>query len=702
MKHYLALIGVAVLCSMRATAADASQRFQATLTGAQQVPPVVTSATATGTVLLNDAEDQITVNLTFANLTSNANAAHIHGPAASGSNAGILFPFSGVPTATSGSIPPQTFAISAPQVTQLKAGQFYFNIHSDNFPGGEIRGQILIAPSKKFVGTLTGSQQAPPTSSTATGSGTVLLTATENSITAGMSFSNLTSNANMAHIHGPAAPGANAPILFPFSSVPASTSGSIPEQTFSINSTQVTDLKAAQHYFNIHSDTFPGGEIRGQILDAPTQLFSATLSGRQETPFNVSGATGTGTVLLSAAEDQITVNLSFSGLSGNATAAHIHGPAPVGTPAGILFPLSGVPSATSGTIPQQTFSITPTHVTELKTGQLYFNVHSGSFPDGETRGQILIAPVQKFVATLNGAHEVPPNGSTATGAGSLFLNPPEDQITVNGSFSGLSSAASAAHVHGPAPEGVNAPILFPLDGVIAVTSETIPDQTFAITAAQVAQLKSGQFYMNVHSGSFSGGEIRGQFAAIPALTVAKAGTSNGTVTSSPAGIVCGADCREAYDSGTMVTLTAGAPPSGAFFAGWSGGGCSGAGSCVVALNADTTVTAAYSTTAFTFTDDPLSAGVTIKAVHITQLRDAINTLRANNQLPAFVFTDPVLTVGSTPIKAVHVTELRSALDAVYAARGRALPMYTNPSLTAGQTVLAVHISELRLAARNVE
>jgi hypothetical protein len=125
----------------------ADRRFQATLTGAQQVPVVASNGTGIGTVVLNSAETQITVNLTFSGLTSNANAAHIHGPGAAGTNAGVLFDFSGVtPVATSGTIPQQTFAITPTQVTQLKAGQYYFNIHTGNFGGGEIRGQILTAP----------------------------------------------------------------------------------------------------------------------------------------------------------------------------------------------------------------------------------------------------------------------------------------------------------------------------------------------------------------------------------------------------------------------------------------------------------------------------------------------------------------------------------------------------------------------------
>ncbi|MBI3031702.1 MAG: fibronectin type III domain-containing protein, partial [Candidatus Rokubacteria bacterium] len=56
-----------------------------------------------------------------------------------------------------------------------------------------------------------------------------------------------------------------------------------------------------------------------------------------------------------------------------------------------------------------------------------------------------------------------------------------------------------------------------------------------------------------------------------ALTVVKAGTASGTVTSAPAGITCGTDCSEPYASGTAVTLTA-TPATGAVFGGWSGGG----------------------------------------------------------------------------------------------------------------------------------
>jgi hypothetical protein len=77
------------------------------------------------------------------------------------------------------------------------------------------------------------------------------------------------------------------------------------------------------------------------------------------------------------------------------------------------------------------------------------------------------------------------------------------------------------------------------------------------------------------------------------LTVKKTGDGAGTVTSSPAGIECGAKCAASYEEGTVVTLTAKAA-GGSTFNGWSGGGCHHGGkTCTVTVTADTTVTATF-------------------------------------------------------------------------------------------------------------
>jgi hypothetical protein len=84
------------------------------------------------------------------------------------------------------------------------------------------------------------------------------------------------------------------------------------------------------------------------------------------------------------------------------------------------------------------------------------------------------------------------------------------------------------------------------------------------------------------------------------LTVQKSGAGSGTVTSSPAGISCGSTCSASFASGSTVTLTA-TPASGSTFTGWSGGGCSGTGTCQVTLSASTTVTATFAVQNFTLT-----------------------------------------------------------------------------------------------------
>ena len=66
----------------------------------------------------------------------------------------MTFPLTGVPAATSGAIPEQTYPVTPAQIASLEAGQMYFNIHTSAFPGGEIRGQIFVVPEPAMLGLL--------------------------------------------------------------------------------------------------------------------------------------------------------------------------------------------------------------------------------------------------------------------------------------------------------------------------------------------------------------------------------------------------------------------------------------------------------------------------------------------------------------------------------------------------------------------
>jgi hypothetical protein len=101
-------------------------------------------------------------------------------------------------------------------------------------------------------------------------------------------------------------------------------------------------------------------------------------------------------------------------------------------------------------------------------------------------------------------------------------------------------------------------------------------------------------------------------------------------------------------------------------------------------------------TTFLFTDDPLLAQQTkVKVVHLNELRQAVNALRAAAGLPAASFTDPVIS-NTTKIKAAHTQELRTALNQARTTLGLSGVTFTDAALSTGVTkVRAVHFAELR-------
>lgn len=98
----------------------------------------------------------------------------------------------------------------------------------------------------------------------------------------------------------------------------------------------------------------------------------------------------------------LTVDLDFSGLTGNASAAHIHGFAPPGSNAGVLVGLT-LSGTTSGTITGSWAPGSQVAVDNLFNGLTYINLHSSSFPGGELRGQLTPVPEPSSFAALAGA-----------------------------------------------------------------------------------------------------------------------------------------------------------------------------------------------------------------------------------------------------------------------------------------------------------
>jgi hypothetical protein len=117
-----------------------------------------------------------------------------------------------------------------------------------------------------------------------------------------------------------------------------------------------------------------------------------------------------------------------------------------------------------------------------------------------------LAQMQTFKADLKGSEEVPPNTSSGSGTITATFDPASKQLSWEGTVTGLSGNATAAHFHGPAEKGKNAGILVPAPGV---TTGAFKGQA-TLTDAQVQALTGGMTYFNVHTQANPGGELRGQ------------------------------------------------------------------------------------------------------------------------------------------------------------------------------------------------
>jgi hypothetical protein len=112
--------------------------------------------------------------------------------------------------------------------------------------------------------------------------------------------------------------------------------------------------------------------------------YKATLNAKSEVPPNPSTATGTADIDYDPASKKLSWKLTYSGLSGPATAAHFHGPAEAGKNAGVAV---AIPNA--GTSPAEgSATLTDAQASDLAAGKYYVNVHTQANPGGEIRGQV--------------------------------------------------------------------------------------------------------------------------------------------------------------------------------------------------------------------------------------------------------------------------------------------------------------------------
>jgi CHRD domain len=140
-RLHMTAAAIALVCLAAAPGHAETIPMKAQLTGNAEVPPVTTQAKGDSTMSFDTASKKLTYKLDYSGLSSDATAAHFHGPAEPGANAGVAVPIGtqGQPlkSPTEGSA-----TLTDAQAADLLAGKWYVNVHSKDHPAGEIRGQV--------------------------------------------------------------------------------------------------------------------------------------------------------------------------------------------------------------------------------------------------------------------------------------------------------------------------------------------------------------------------------------------------------------------------------------------------------------------------------------------------------------------------------------------------------------------------------
>lgn len=387
---------------------QADAYYRANLSGAFQVPSA--RSMGGGSLVLELVGDSLFVSGSFANLQSEfdasiAGGSHLHiAPAGSNGDVALLLNatvsednLSGVYLASENS-----FELTTEQREALMNRNFYVNIHTMEYAGGELRGQVVPAASTTFFAQLAGSAEQPSVATNAMGA--TVLEIKGDTLTVSGSFAGLESafNTNVgSHLHlGHAGENGGVEVVLNVDLDTELMAGTYsPENNeFVLDADQKAALFARNMYVNVHSVTIGSGEIRGQVLGDAAAYFHTNLSGTNEVQPIVSSASGAASIEYMS-NGNIMLSGGFQGLSSAvateiAGGGHLHiGPVSSNGDVALPIDLTLGENDTTGVfaVSDNTFSLSNDQQMALFEEQMYVNIHSADFNSGELRGQVLLA-----------------------------------------------------------------------------------------------------------------------------------------------------------------------------------------------------------------------------------------------------------------------------------------------------------------------
>ncbi len=249
-------------------------------------------------------------------------------------------------------------------------------------------------------------------------------------------------------------------------------------------------------------------------IDERNYVFFADPSQEVPPSTGVSATTaGAGAFHWRSDTQQLSWDYYYEDLTGDPTGTHVHGPAPVGSNAGVLLNMgtdNNPPSSGNG-------SFTLTNADHMSAGMTYINFHTSANGSGEIRGQIIpIESEYTWEAVLTPDQTISPitgDTSMAQGTAVVRFDSSTKTLTWDVAYSGLTSPTTATHIHAPARTGQGGPVALGIGGPGA-TSPITGTSNLSSPLDLVAYSEVEYSYINIHTQTNTSGEIRGQLRRI--------------------------------------------------------------------------------------------------------------------------------------------------------------------------------------------
>ncbi len=512
-KSIFTVVAILLVSGLFANHLTGKLLFSTRLSGANEVPAVSTDATGVGSFFLNESRDSLCITVTATGLSGAITGAHIHQGVA-GTNGDVLIGFT---DNVQGNIINAVITgddITMELLEMMFRNELYFNIHTEENPAGEIRGQIALETDQTFHAVLNGEQEVPTVDTDASGIAIFNVSKTGMAVNYNVVVSGLSGPITGAHLHM-AAMGQNGDVVVNLTDdvIDNVIAGRFDPSTVD---GLMEDMMAGNIYINVHTADNPNGEIRGQLIFDDKISMDAVMNVEQELPIPMgTDANGLGWASLNYTMDTLFYRVQLDDLSGPLTGAHFHDGA-LGSTGDVLIPITDdidgnvIAGFATGD------ALSTENINKFLSGGIYINVHTELNAAGEIRGQVYKAAREGYTLNLTGDQEVPSVDSDGYGSGIVSIDRDQSNAHFMIAYNDLSGPQTMAHFHA-AEAGVNGDVIFTLSSFFdqAETHDAafgywtdMDDTAFDADAAMA--FREGNVYVNVHTSEVPSGELRGQ------------------------------------------------------------------------------------------------------------------------------------------------------------------------------------------------